>query len=216
VSNDELRTNVEDELFWEPKVDNQAIAVSTDDGVVALRGTVGSLRERREATDAAKRVYGDKQVHNELQVRLLNDNRRDDADLRGAVLQALLLDALVPPTVDATVRDGLVTLTGTAAYQFERAEAEFVAGNIAGVAWIDDEIELTTPSASTGDVRHSIKKALERDAKLDAEELSVESSNGTVTLSGTVSSWTEHDAAINAAWAAPGVSMVDDLILVDY
>jgi osmotically-inducible protein OsmY len=216
VSNDELRINVEDELLWEPKVDNQAIAVSTDDGVVTLRGTVGSLRERREATNAAKRVYGVKQLHNELQVRLLNDNRRDDADLRGAVLQALMLDALVPSTVDATVRDGLVTLTGTAAYQFERAEAEFVAGNILGVAWIDDDITLTTPSASTGDVKHSIKKALERDAKLDAEELSVESSNGTVTLAGTVSSWAEHDAAVNAAWAAPGVSMVDDLIFVDY
>jgi osmotically-inducible protein OsmY len=216
VSNDELRINVEDELLWEPKVDNQAIAVSTDDGVVTLRGTVGSLRERREATNAAKRVYGVKQLHNELQVRLLNDNRRDDADVRGAVLQALMLDALVPSTIDATVRDGLVTLTGTAAYQFERAEAEFIAGNILGVAWVDDDITLTTPSASTGDVKHSIKKALERDAKLDAEELSVESSNGTVTLSGTVSSWAEHDAAVNAAWAAPGVSMVDDLIFVDY
>jgi osmotically-inducible protein OsmY len=216
MSNDELRINVEDELLWEPKVDNEAIAVSTDDGVVTLRGTVGSLRERREATNAAKRVYGVKQLHNELQVRLLNDNRREDADLRGAVLQALMLDALVPSTVDATVRDGLVTLTGTAAYQFERAEAEFVAGNILGVAWIDDEIALTTPSASAGDVKHSIKKALERDAKLDAEELSVETSNGTVTLAGTVSSWAEHDAAVNAAWAAPGVSVVDDLIFVDY
>jgi osmotically-inducible protein OsmY len=209
MSNDELRIDVEDELLWEPKVDNEAIAVSSDDGVVTLRGTVGSLRERREATNAAKRVYGVKQLHNELQVRLLNDNR-------GAVLQALVLDALVPSTVDATVRDGLVTLTGTAAHQFERTEAEFVAGNILGVAWLDDEIELTTPSASAGDVKHSIKKALERDAKLDAEELSVESSNGTVTLSGTVSSWAEHDAAINAAWAAPGVSTVDDLIFVDY
>jgi osmotically-inducible protein OsmY len=216
VSNDELRIDVEDELLWEPKVDNAAIAVSSDDGVVTLRGTVGSLRERREATNAAKRVYGVKKLDNELQVRLLNNSRRDDADLRGAVLQALMLDALVPSTVDATARDGLVTLTGTAAYQFERAEAEFVAGNILGVAWVDDEIELTTPSASSGDVRHSIKKALERDAKLDAEELSVESVNGTVTLSGTVSSWAEHDAAVNAAWAAPGVSMVDDLIFVDY
>jgi hypothetical protein len=32
VSNDELRFDVEQELFWEPRVDNEAIAVSTDDG----------------------------------------------------------------------------------------------------------------------------------------------------------------------------------------
>ena len=57
VSNDELRFNVEEELFWEPRVDNEAIAVSTDDGDVTLRGTVGSFREKREAASAAKRVY---------------------------------------------------------------------------------------------------------------------------------------------------------------
>jgi len=66
MSNDELRIDVEDELLWEPKVDNEAIAVSTDDGVVTLRRTVGSLRERREATNAAKRVHGVKQLDNEL------------------------------------------------------------------------------------------------------------------------------------------------------
>jgi osmotically-inducible protein OsmY len=87
VSNDELRFDVEEELLWEPRVDNDAIAVSTDDGDVTLRGTVGSFREKREAANAAKRVYGVKSVDNELSVRLLDDDRRDDADLRGAVLR---------------------------------------------------------------------------------------------------------------------------------
>jgi osmotically-inducible protein OsmY len=58
VSNDELRFDVEQELFWDPRVDNEAIAVSTDDGDVTLRGTVGSFREKREAAKAAKRVFG--------------------------------------------------------------------------------------------------------------------------------------------------------------
>jgi osmotically-inducible protein OsmY len=216
VSDDELRTNVEDELLWEPRIDSDAIAVSADGGTVTLRGTVANYREKLEATNAAKRVHGVKKVDNGLYADLFGVDRRDDDDLRGAVLQALMLDALVPSSVDATVRNGVVTLTGTAEYQYERDEAEFVAGNVLGVAWIDDEIDLDVPSPTPGDVMHSIKKALERNAKLDAEELSVETSDGTVALSGVVGSWSEHDAALDAAWSAPGVKDVRDLIVVDY
>ncbi len=90
-----------------------------------LRGTVGSFREKRKAEKAATRVYGVTEVSNELQVQMqMLDRRRDDADLRGDVLQALMLDSGVPMTVDAKVRDGIVTLTGTAPWQYQRDEAE--------------------------------------------------------------------------------------------
>ena len=216
MSNEELRLDVEEELFWEPRVDNAAIAVATDDGDVTLRGTVGSFREKRAAANAAKRVYGVTSVDNELSVRLLDGDRRDDADVRGAVLQALMLDAAVPSSIDASVKDAMVTLTGTAPFNFQRAEAEFVAGNVPGVIGIDDEVEVTIDGPAAADVQQSISKAFERDASLDAEALSVATFDGTVTLSGHVSSWLEHDAAVNAAWAAPGVRAVEDEIVVDY
>jgi osmotically-inducible protein OsmY len=216
VSNEDLELSVSEELVWDPKVDNAAIAVSADDGVVTLRGTVGSFRQKREAKQDAERVYGVEMVNNELQVRILDAQRRDDADLRGAVLQALMLDSLVPSTIDARVDQGWVTLTGTANWQFERDEAGFIAGNILGVVGVDTEIELVAPGPSAGDVKHSIKKAMERNAKLDGDGVSVESSNGEITLHGTVSSWAEHDDAVDAAWAAPGVRNVKDRILVAY
>jgi osmotically-inducible protein OsmY len=216
MSNDELTRHVTDELFWDPKVDNAAIAVSADDGVVTLRGTVGSLRQKREAKKDAERVWGVKSVNDDLQVWLLNDDRREDADLRGAVLQALMLDSLVPATVDADVDDGMVTLKGKANWHFQRVEAEKVATNVAGVVSVDNAIELVPPGPSAEDLENSIKKAMERNAKLDADRVSVESSNGTVTLRGTVSSWADHDEAVSAAWAAPGVTRVKDLILVAY
>ena len=216
MSNEVLRHDVEDELFWDPRVDNEAIAVATDDGEVTLRGTVGSFREKREAANATKRVYGVKTVDNELTVRLLDDIRRDDADVRGAVLQALMLDAIVPSSIDASVKDGIVTLTGMAPFNYQRDEAEFVAGNVPGVIGLDDKVELTFDDPSPTDVRQSIAKAFKRDASLDAEALSIDTFDGTVTLSGHVESWVEHDAAVNAAWAAPGVLTVDDQIVVDY
>jgi osmotically-inducible protein OsmY len=216
MTDEQLRGDAQEELVWEPRIDSAAIAVSAEDGVVTLRGTVGSFRERREAANAVKRVYGTRSVDNQLQVRLLDEFKREDADLRGAVLQALALDALIPDTIDVKADDGAVTLTGRADFQFERDEAELVAGNVAGVRSIDNRIELVVPSPDPHDVKHDIKKAMERDAKLDARGIDVASSNGKVTLSGTVSSWAEHDAAVGAAWAAPGVADVDDRLLVSY
>ncbi len=216
MSNEELVTYVNEELHWDPKVDSEAIAVSADGGTITLRGTVGSLREKREAKKAAQRVFGVTSVENQLKVKLLNDERRADADLRGDVLQALMLDSLVPATVDAKVEDGFVSLTGTADYQYQRDEAEFVASNIVGALDVYDEIELTYPTPDAGDVQESIKKAFKRNAAIDANELTISTHNGTVSIGGTVGSWAEHDEALDAAWAAPGVTSVDDRMTVSY
>jgi osmotically-inducible protein OsmY len=212
----DLTADVGDELFWDPKVDSAAIAVSADGGTITLRGTVGSLREKREAKKAAQRVFGVTSVDNQLKVKLLNDERRADADLRGDVLQALMLDGLVPATVDAKVEDGFVSLTGTADYQYQRDEAEFVASNIVGALDVYDEIELNYPTPDAGDVQESIKKAFKRNAAIDANELTISTHNGTVSIDGTVGSWAEHDEALDAAWAAPGVTSVDDRMTVSY
>jgi osmotically-inducible protein OsmY len=212
-----LERNVVEELLWDPRIDSETIAVSADDdGAVTLRGTVGSFRQKREARKAAERVYGVTGVANDLDVRLLTEHRREDAELRGDVLQALMLDTLVPTTIEASVTDGFVTLTGTADRYYQREEAEFIAGNVLGVTGVENDVYLTWPTPSPGDVQHSITKALERDAKLDADNLVVATSNGTVTLSGSVRSWSEHDAAVAVAWAAPGVTKVHDHLTISY
>jgi osmotically-inducible protein OsmY len=198
----DLTADVSDELFWDPRLDSTAVAATADDGKVTLRGTVGSLREKREAKKAAERVFGVISVDNQLQVKLMNDDRRADADLRGDVLQALMLDSLVPKTIDAKVDDGFVTLSGTANWQYQRDEADFVASNIVGALDVFNEIELKHPKPDRGDVQESINKAFKRNAALDADDLHVSTANGSVTLEGTVSSWAEHDEAIDAAWAA--------------
>ncbi len=216
MSNNELERQVSDELLWDPKIDNSAIAVSANDGVVSLRGTVASFRQKREAQNDVKHVSGVTGVTNELEVRILTKERRADADLRGDVLQALVLNSVVPSTIDAKADDGKITLTGTANWMFQRDEAESVASSIRGVISVDNEVDLVAPGPSAHDLQHSIKKAMERNAKLDADNVTVESDNGTVTLHGTVNSWADHDAAIDAAWAAPGVTRVKDDIAVLY
>jgi osmotically-inducible protein OsmY len=216
MTNRRLKQSVIDELAWDPKVDSRQIAVFVDGGAVTLRGTVGSFRQKREARRAAERVHGVTDVSNDLEVLLLTDNRRADAELRGDVLRALELDAEVPSTVDAYVDNGVVTLSGTVDRQHQREEAEFVAGNVRGITGLYNDIYLNTPSPYAGDVRASIAKALDRDARIDADNIDVRTSNGTAILTGSVRSWAEHDTAVAAAWAAPGITKVDDRLEVVY
>jgi osmotically-inducible protein OsmY len=141
-ANDDLATSVSEELFWNPIVDEAAVAVSADEGRITLRGTVGSLREKRAAEEAAGRVFGVLSVESRLQVTRMDDGQRADAELRGDVLQALMLNRFIPETVDAQVQDGVVTLTGSAQWQYEREEAARVASNVVGALEISDRIEL--------------------------------------------------------------------------
>jgi osmotically-inducible protein OsmY len=208
-----LQQAVRDELMAEPKVEYREIAVAAEDGVVTLRGTVGSLRQKVEAGRAAKRVQGVKEVRNDLDVRLLVGDRRENAELRGAVLQALALDSLVPSTIDATMDDGVATLTGTVNWQYQREEAEFIASNVRGVRGIRSEIVLV-PTPSAVDIKQSIEQRLQRNAALDASRLAVATKDGAVTLTGFVSSWAAHDEAVAAAWATPNVTKVHDFITV--
>jgi osmotically-inducible protein OsmY len=216
MTDEQLKDDVREELHWDPKLDDEEIAVGAADGVITLRGTVGSLHEKRDAKKAAERVFGVKSVDNKLEVRLMGDSAREDAELRGDVLQALLLDAVVPSTIDATITDGYVRLSGTAEWKYQRDEAERVAGNVRGVVGVWDDVELLGAEPSSEGLEHDIEKAFKRNAKLDAKEVKVETKGRTVTLKGTVASWAEHDEAIAAAWAAPGVQEVKDHILVSY
>lgn len=142
----ELERKVRDELARVPKVDSSEVAVSVHHGTVTLRGTVHNTDQKIEARWSSQRVVGVVAVDDQLQVRPLHP--RADNVLRGAVLQALMRDARVPSTVDATVKDGLVTLTGTAERQDERDAAELATNKVAGIFTIDNQVALVPPTRS--------------------------------------------------------------------
>jgi hypothetical protein len=103
-TNESLADVVTAELYWDPVLDARAIAVAADDGRVTLRGTVGTLTEKREAKAAAERVLGVVSVDDALEVQLIDSDRaRDDAKVRADVLQAMMINRVVPPTVNVEV-----------------------------------------------------------------------------------------------------------------
>ena len=217
IPDEQLRTEISEELEWDPRLDTSAVAVSATSGVITLCGTVGSFTEKSAASWDASRVKGVVRVDARLQIRLLDENRRDDADLRRSVRHALLLNSLVPASVDATVEAGRVTLTGTATTQFQRAEAEQVTARVRGVCSITNDVRIVPFGPAADDIAEAITQAMRRDARLDASNISiaVQRDTGTVRLSGTVNSWADHDEGITAAWNAPGVvTIIDDLRVV--
>jgi osmotically-inducible protein OsmY len=215
MRDDDLRHYVAAELSWDPQVDSKGIEVRTVGGTVTLRGVVASLRLKRAGGRAAARIRGVTWVSNELRVQIPDKDRRDDEDLRGDVLEALMLDVSVPMTVDAQALDGFVTLTGTAQWHYQREAAEARTTDVPGVAGIDNAITLTQTPDARG-ARDAISDAFRRNAVLAADVLSVETfPSGLVILSGTVSCWAAHDHAVVAAWSAPGVTRVDDRVSVE-
>jgi osmotically-inducible protein OsmY len=211
----DLIDRVVHELYWDPSVDEAAIAVSAENGVVVVRGTVGGVRERRWVEDAVKRVPGLRFVENRLHVRPLTRRGRSDARIRGRVIQALVLSAVVPSTVDAYVRTGFVTLTGTALRQFVRDEAERIVLSVERVTGVMDEIVLEEPEPTADEIAQQIGDVLARLAETEARDLDVTVLDGKVELAGVVGSPARRDQAIAAAEAVPGVTEVADRIRVE-
>ena len=216
MTNDTLRAEVVAELSWDPKVDGTDITVSVEGGRVTLHGTVTRFRQKREADYAARRVHGVTAISNFLEVHIPDPDRRADADVRADVGQALALNDLIPASVQASVEEGLVTLSGVAAWQFQRDEAELVCATVPGVMGVDVAITLR-PAPGDDDIEQAISAAFGRSARLDRFEISADSPlPGLVVLSGTVGSWAEHDDAVALAWSAPGITDIDDRISVIY
>lgn len=209
-----VQADVLAELAFDPNVDSGDIRVAADGGAVSLRGTVGSVRCTRHAQCAARRIQGVMSVRSYLRVRPLVTGSGDDADVRTAVLQALLLDVTIPATIHADVSRGVVHLVGTATWHCEREEAEHVCTAVPGVRGIENEIAIL-PASASDDMERLIMLAYRRSARLARQSLSVDAiASGIVIVSGMVTSWSERDEAVAAAWSASGVARVEDRILI--
>jgi osmotically-inducible protein OsmY len=210
----DIREAVEAELRYDPLIDPADISVANINGDVALNGTVPSYPQYLEAAAAAQRVTGVKNVHNHLEVVLSDDDYRDDAMLTTSANNALTLNITVPDGVEATAVDGNVTLTGVVAYGKQREAAELAVSGLTGVRNVRDDIDISN-DADPVDVTVLVQAALDRNALIaDDSDVVADTKGNSVTLTGHVRTWAEHDAAVSAAWMADGVFEVrDDLAI---
>jgi osmotically-inducible protein OsmY len=210
----DIREAVERELSYDPLVDDSDISVKNINGDVALNGTVPSYPQYLEAAAAAQRVAGVKKVQNHLEVVLPAGDYRDDATLTTTANNALTLNVAVPDGVEATASKGDVTLTGTVSYGTGRTAAEQAVTYLTGVRNVKDDIAIST-DADPVDVTLNVQDALDRYALIpDDSDVTVGTNENTVTLTGHVRTFAEHDAVVDAAWMATGVYDVVDGLYV--
>ena len=208
----DIHEAVEEELIFDPLVDPSDITVKSMKGDVALNGTVPSYPQYVEAATAAQRVAGVTNVHNHLEVDLPPGDYRDDATLTTAANDTLALNVTVPDSVEATARDGNITLTGTVDYGSQRAATERGVAGLTGVRHIKNDIKIRD-GADPIAVTILVQDALHRSALVpDDSDITVNTSGNTVILYGHVATWAERNAVVGAAWMASGVSEVVDEI----
>jgi osmotically-inducible protein OsmY len=214
-TNHQLQLDVIAELTWEPSVEASDIGVVTKDGVVTLTGHVRTFAEKVAAEKATERVEGVHAVANEVEVRIPSSARRDDADIARAALDNLKWNVSVPDDrIKLVVQDGWVRLDGEVDWQYQRTAAENAVRPLNGVRGVSNTIRIR-PHVQTKDVRDAITAALKRSAEVEAQQIRVEAKDGKVTLRGRVHSWAERNAVEHAAWAAPGVTTVEDHLSVE-
>jgi osmotically-inducible protein OsmY len=214
IDDNEIRRKVIAELDWDPSIDPSAIGVAVKDGVVTLNGSIGNYWQKKEVERVVKQVAGVKAVAEELTIKLPGTAARSDADVAQSVLSGLRFNVAVPPDrIQATVENGWVTLEGEVEWQYQKSAAEHAIRYIMGVRGVTNSIGIK-PKVSAADVKAKIESAFARRAQLDANQIRVESSESKVILRGSVHSWDERDQAEQAAWAAPGVTKVDNNVLV--
>jgi osmotically-inducible protein OsmY len=213
-SDSEIERDVRDELKWDPDLDADDIAVSVKDGVVTLAGFTKSYSDRLEAEAAAKRVAGVHAVANDIEVRLPAIDQRPDPDIAKDAVAALKSELPIShDNIKVIVKDGWVTLEGSAEWQYQKTTAENAVRKVKGVKGVTNVITVK-PKVQPTDLQRRILDAFKRNAEVDANRITVEANGSEVILKGTVRSWIEREEAERVAWSAPGVTKVEDRIVV--
>jgi osmotically-inducible protein OsmY len=213
-SDAELRRDVMEELAWEPALDAEHLGVICRDGVVTLSGHVDSYAAKTAAERAARRVKGVRAIAMEIDVHLPSDKKTADDEIAGRAVKILQWDTMLPADrIQVEVEDGVVTLTGTVGWGYQREEAERDIRKLTGVRGVVNGLRVEPP-VRAGEVHQRILNAMRRSAEVNADHIRVTASDGRVILSGKVNSWVEREAAERTAWSAPGVISVQDDITI--
>ena len=213
-SDADIKRDVEDELRWSPEIDATDVAVTVKNGAVELAGFVPRYSDKFEAEVAAKRVAGVAGLANDIEVRLAHINQRPDPDIaRDAVSAIGIWVPAAATSITPIVQDGWITLEGTAEWYYQKEAAETAVRRLLGVKGVSNLIQIK-PQAAPSEVKRKIEEALIRNASIDASRITVHAIGGEVTLKGSVRSWAERQEAEDVAWAAPGVTLVDDQLAV--
>lgn len=236
-SEEEIREAVNKTFLYDPRVYNQAVDVEVDEGTVTLRGEVDNLKARRAAAADARSVVGVWSIKNQLKVRA---GAISDARIERNVENAIERDPYLNRyEVTVSVTDGEVYLYGGVNSSFEKSRADDIAGRQTAVAKVHNHLVVNTTTATRygpyteepyaydydwyefGEDTAGLKNdwELERDINnelfwspfVEQEDVQVSVDEGIATLTGTVDTWGERQAARENALEAGAIAVKNEL-----
>lgn len=238
-SDADIANAVKSALLVDPRVASFDVDVTSDAGVVTLKGTVTSLKAKRAAESLARSTMAVSGVKNEIIVDM--PKAPSDAVLADRARAVLLFDPLTAGyTLPVTVKDGVATLTGSVDTFAQKAEAEDAVSSLAGIKAVENQLKVRNPvaylfmpysepfaplveswvtfrPATTALSDETIQKAIADDLFwspfLHSADINVKVEAGKATLTGTVDTWNEHTAATLHAYEG-GARVVDNQLKV--
>jgi osmotically-inducible protein OsmY len=211
----QIQRDVMEELNWDPSLNASEIGVAVKDGVVTLSGYVEVYAGKRAAENAAMRISGVKAVAEDIVVKQVAADKKNDTDIATAILNSLKwLSAINEEKIKIMVEDGWVVLNGEVEWNYQKDLIKSTIENIYGVTGITNLIKITSKTDPV-DVKRKIKEAFHRSANIDANSIAVETKEHKVILNGIVRSYAEKRDAENAAWSLPGITMVENNLEIE-
>jgi len=222
---EDIRKNTLAALQQDPATESYQIAVSVQDAVATLSGSVGSYAERQLAARVAKGVKGIKEVHNDVAINYLA--KRTDVEITADIKARLQWDIWINgAAIDPVVKDGSVTLTGTVGSAISQDRALDDAW-VYGVTAMDDTGLKVDPnpgevarrkfenaSRSDSEIKLAVQAALHLDPRVTAFSPDVNVEGGAVILGGNVGNLKAKTAAAQDAKNIVGVLLVQNYLKV--
>ena len=215
-TNEDLQRDVQDAIKWEPSLHAAEIGVAVKDGIVTLSGTVDSFSKKSQAEDAAKNVSGVQAVVEKIEVKFANWGKIEDSEIANEIVNAFKSNWEIPnDKIKIKVEDGWVTLSGELPWNYQKEAAQRIVNTQAGVKGLINSLEIK--SSINDDIeKEGIECALERNGSIDDQDIQVSVAGTKITLNGTVGTWYQKEEAGRVAWKAPGVSRVENELVIDY
>lgn len=211
----EIQKDVIEQLKWEPFLNAAQIGVSVKNGIVTLSGQVDTYSKKMLAEKAAKKVSGVKAIAEDIQVGISPSYKRSDTEIAEAVVNALKWHTMIPEDkIKVSVEEGNVKMEGDVEWEYQRSQAKTTVENLMGVRFVTNLIAVK-PKITPYELQQKITASFQRSANIDAGKVTVDVTGSKVTLRGKVRSFAEREDAENAVWAAPGIVLVENKLLIE-
>ncbi|TFF88455.1 MAG: BON domain-containing protein [Promethearchaeota archaeon] len=217
-TDEEIKKDVVDQLYWDSRVDASKIHVKVNDGKVILDGEVPSYSAKGSASSDAWTISGVNIVENELDVEYPETlTLPTDEEIKNNVETSLSLNINIDTSdIDISVTAGIVTLEGSVDAYWKKTRAESIASGVNGVLDVINKLTIVpTKNFIDKDISEDIVKSISRNYRVSIDDVDVKVENGVVTLTGTVPDWDAYRAVIDSAEFTAGIIDIEDHLIIE-